>query len=89
MPYGDELLFVGSGGIFRYASGERSFHNSPRELKVLLTRQERAPPARPDAPNRMVASIKRSIKRAIGKDEADLYDLAEWTVWHDERRASR
>jgi hypothetical protein len=89
MPYGDELLFVGSGGIFRYASRERALHNIHRELKVLLTRQDRALAARPDAPNRVVASIKRSIKRAIGKDEADLYDLGQWTVWHDERRASR
>lgn len=87
MPYGDELLFVGSGGIFRYASRERALHNVHRELKVLLTPQDRLLPPRGDTPNRAVASIKRAIKRAIGKDEADLYDLGAWTVWQDARHA--
>ncbi|HEY1326452.1 MAG TPA: MBL fold metallo-hydrolase [Casimicrobiaceae bacterium] len=88
MPYGDELLFVGSGGTFRYASRELALQNIHRELKVLLTPRERALPARPEPPNRALTTVKRAIKRAIGKDDIDLYDLAAWTVWQDAREAS-
>jgi hypothetical protein len=62
--------------------------NIHRELKVLLTPRERALPARPEPPNRALTTVKRAIKRAIGKEDIDLYDLAAWTVWQDAREAS-
>ncbi len=78
--YGDEILFVGSGGIFEYASrgaAERALH---RELITLIRNQgeqHRAPPA-----GGVVPRAKRIVKRLLGREQPrDLYDLLDWTVF--------
>jgi L-ascorbate metabolism protein UlaG (beta-lactamase superfamily) len=79
-PSGDEILFVGSGGIFEYAEQAQARRNLHRELKTLLTRQS-APLAVRPIPNPRMQSVKRAIKRVIGRRDEDLYDLGRWTVF--------
>jgi len=78
--YGDEILFVGSGGVFNYrqrASLARQLH---RELLVLL---RQVPPPAPDKRARtgLVPMAKALVKRLIGRVDEDLYDLKKWTVF--------
>lgn len=80
-PYGEEILFVGSGGIFEYRDQVQAGRNLHRELKVLLTRQTSTVPARGDGGSGLLHWVKRTVKRAIGRDEQDLYDLGAWTVF--------
>lgn len=81
-PFGDEILFVGSGGIFSYRDAAMARRNLHRELKFLLTRQTQSVPARPRVG--FVALAKRAAKRVLGREGEDLYDLAAWTVFAPE-----
>jgi hypothetical protein len=78
--YGDEILFVGSGGVFEYRRRADAVKNLHRELVVLL---RRTPP-----PNRgqrqrtgLMARAKGLLRRLVGRSRQDLYDLGEWTVF--------
>lgn len=79
--YGDEILFVGSGGIFEYSSQATAKTNLHRELMVLL--RKRSAPLRPRFGNdsRGVFNAKKLLKRVLGWTKPDLYDLSEWTVY--------
>jgi hypothetical protein len=77
-PHGDELLFLGSGGIFEYAtleSAERAIH---RELIALL--RTKPPPTR-RAEGSLARRAKQFAKRMLGRDDRDLYDLLDWTAF--------
>ena len=78
--YGDEILFVGSGGIFEYASREAAERALHRELITLIRNQgeqRRAPPE-----GGVVPRAKRIVKRLLGREQPrDLYDLLDWTVF--------
>jgi len=78
-PFGDEILFVGSGGIFSYRDAALARRNLHRELKFLLTRQAHPVPPRP-RPG-FVSLAKRAAKRVLGREGEDLYDLGAWTVF--------
>jgi L-ascorbate metabolism protein UlaG (beta-lactamase superfamily) len=78
--YGDEILLVGSGGIFEYRSRTAVAQNLHREL-VLLLRSQAKPPASRDATPGLIAQAKKLVKRAIGRADQDLYDLNAWTVF--------
>jgi hypothetical protein len=78
-PFGDEILFVGSGGIFTYRDAAQARRNLHRELKFVLTRQPHPVPPRP-RPG-LAALARRAAKRMLGREEADLYDLGTWTVF--------
>lgn len=80
-PYGNEILFVGSGGIFDYrdrASVRRSLH---RELATMLVRHPTCPPSRFGDNSPLSYRVKRGLKAILGKARPDLYDLENWTVW--------
>ena len=80
-PFGDEILFVGSGGVFEYADPERARRNLHRELMHLL-RSDAAPPAlRGPSPSGFVYRAKQIVKRMLGRQELELYDLGTWTVF--------
>src|SRR6185295_12930297 len=79
-PYGDEILFVGSGGIFRYASEQQAKRNIHRELITVLRASQQAPARRPETLFSAGKAVKRMLKRVLGRKEVDLYDLGEWTV---------
>jgi hypothetical protein len=79
-PYGDEILFVGSGGVFRYPSEQQARRNLHRELMVVLRATKSAPVRRLELGSGPVHTFKRMLKRVLGRQELDLYDLKEWTV---------
>lgn len=77
--YGHEILFVGSGGIFDYPDQERMSRNLHRELMVMMRRQDTARPPRPDQSG-VSAKLKGAVKKLLGMQSDDLYDLGRWTV---------
>lgn len=80
---GHEILFVGSGGIFHFARADDACRNLHRELTTVLARRQTAPPSRYGKSSARVHAIKRALKRWLGREAVDLYDLAAWTVWRD------
>ncbi|MEP6556931.1 MAG: MBL fold metallo-hydrolase [Burkholderiales bacterium] len=81
-PFGDEILFVGSGGIFDYASRAAAKRNLHRELMVLIRNQPGSGEQRPAVGLRsLVRGAKQLVKRMLGRKERDLYDLLGWTVF--------
>ena len=79
--YGHEILFVGSGGIFEYATRAKAERNVHRELMVMLVPHKTAPGSRFGNQPRWKYHVKRTIRRMLGKGAADLYDLSAWTAW--------
>lgn len=79
--HGYEVIFVGSGGIFRYRDRAALSKKIHRELAVLL-RQVNAPPAsRFGTQPKWLFDMKQLVKRALGRKSEDLYDLERWTVF--------
>jgi hypothetical protein len=79
--YGDEILFVGSGGIFDYIEATAARENLHRQLIQLIRRHSPAPQGF-GARSSVLRAAKQLIKRALGRrPERDLYDLVEWTVF--------
>lgn len=85
MPHGDEILFVGSGGIFRYTDQLKAKQNLHRELIVLLRKRDAPPQPRHGSSSKFSYKAKQVVKRLIGQASKDLYDLDTWTVFHDRR----
>jgi hypothetical protein len=81
VEFGDEILFVGSGGIFRYANAADARRNLHRELKVLLTKQASKLPPRERGRGSPIRWAKRKLLRLVGQESEDLYDLGRWTVF--------
>ncbi|WP_156885491.1 MBL fold metallo-hydrolase [Massilia niastensis] len=79
--YGDEILFVGSGGIFEYADRRLAGSNLHRELQVLLKKPGKAKLRRYGNSSRSVYKLKRVVKRMLGRKSESLYDLDAWTVY--------
>lgn len=84
-PFGDEILFVGSGGLFEYSERSKAKQNLHRELMHLLRRRDGPPPSRYGTSSKLVYNVKQAIKKLIGRRDEDLYDLAAWTAFKDER----
>jgi hypothetical protein len=84
-PYGDEILFVGSGGIFEYATRAGVQHAFHVELMQLLRTREAAPAPRFGDQPRWIFSIKRAVRRLLGRAPVSLYDLSAWTVFEPAR----
>jgi hypothetical protein len=85
MLNGDEVLFVGSGGVFEYTNQAKAKRNLHRELIPLLKRQA-APPPRYGNSSRLIYHAKRTVKRLLRWADHDLYDLGSWTVLDGESR---
>lgn len=85
-PFGDELLFVGSGGVFEYAEQAQARRNLHRELMHLLRSDATPPASRGPRKSGLVYRAKQIVKRLLGRrPEPDLYDLGVWTVFADDR----
>jgi len=80
-PHGEEILFVGSGGIFEYRDPARARNNLHRELMTLLRRHAKAVPPRPRPKPKLVALARSAVKRLLGRHRPDLYDLRTWSVF--------
>jgi hypothetical protein len=82
--YGNETVFVGSGGMFDYPSRTQAERNLQRELSVLIRQHSEPMKPRPPARGALIGGLKRLAARALGRGERDLYDLGTWTVWRRE-----
>lgn len=80
-PYGNEILFVGSGGVFHYASRTASRLNLHGELITILRRHTEAKPSRYSAQPKWLHDTKQLVKKALGRKESNLYDLSHWSVF--------
>ena len=79
--YGNEIIFVGSGGIFAYKDAAAVGEGVHNELKRMITLQQESLPARPRPQPRWWRGLKDAIKKLIGREEVDLYNLKDWTVF--------
>lgn len=80
-PFGDEIMLVGSGGVFEYTDRANVRHNLHRELILLLKKQTSNPQPRYGSDSKLMFEAKQRIKRFIGRETEDLYDLNTWTVF--------
>ena len=76
--YGNEVIFVGSGGIFKYRDPARARQNIHRELVMLLRVHEDAPRSRFGDQSKFLYLIKTGIKALLGRLDTDIYDLSHW-----------
>jgi beta-lactamase family protein len=81
-PYGNEILFVGSGGVIRYARRPVPGENLNRELIHLLTHRDSPVPSRYGRWPKALARAKMRVRGLIDRPGPDLYDLSAWTVFH-------
>ena len=81
-PFGAEVIFVGSGGLFAYrdrATAETRVH---RELMTILRHRDTPPKSRFGNQPRWLGSLKKRVKAALGAPKTrDLYNLNTWTVY--------
>jgi len=71
-PYGADILFVGSGGVFEYPDAGHVARALHEELILMLSGQ------RPGG--RWKRRLKRVLKTLLNRDEFDLYNLLRWVV---------
>jgi hypothetical protein len=83
--FGHEILFVGSGGVFKYGDPSKVRSNVHRELIFMLRRQSRALPPRSGGVRAAANAVKRFMRRALAQGEQDLYDLQRWTAFGEQR----
>ena len=83
-PYGDEILFVGSGGVVEYSELRGAKKNLHRELIQLISKQNSPRKQGFGRDSRTLRAAKDFVNRAIGRTpHRDLYDLVEWTVFRN------
>lgn len=82
--FGNEILFVGSGGIFEYRRRPAPGENLNRELIHLLKHRDAPVASRYGRSPRPVVRTKRMLKRLVKREPPDLYDVAAWTVFAEE-----
>lgn len=80
-PYGDEILFVGSGGIFEFRDKRNAIENMQRELQYLMRNPDPNADERPKSQSRSILWAKDAIKKVLHRYQIDLYDLGAWTVF--------
>ena len=85
-PFGDEILFVGSGGIFEYTRQADARRNLHREFMPLLRKHAHPLRSRFGSRPRAWSKAKRLVRRVLGRPHEDLYDLGEWTVFSSSER---
>ena len=83
IPHGDEVLFVGSGGVFEYTDQAKVKLNLHTELRQLLKVQGAPLGSRYGGTSPLVYHMKRAVKRLLGRADPDLYDLGSWTVFNE------
>lgn len=79
--HGNEILFVGSGGLLQYRERPKSGQNLNQELIYLLKKRDVASASRYGTSRLYVVKAKRALKRLLTREQPDLYDVARWTVF--------
>jgi len=72
--YGNDLLFVGSGGVFQYNSLDAFNRGLNDELMILVSPFY-------SSGSRLKRRMKGILKRLVNRDELDLYNVKRWTVF--------
>ncbi len=87
-PGGDELLFVGSGGVFEFASEAMARLNAHREF-IGLVRNDLRVRERPGPARKAYIDVRSWVAGLLGRKRVDLYDLGRWTVFsnHSDQKA--
>jgi hypothetical protein len=82
-PYADEILFVGSGGIFDYPSRAKAKLGLHAELRTVLRRHEKRLTPRREVGflGRQLGGLKQLLRKALWREKPPLYDLDTWTVY--------
>ena len=83
-PHGEEILFVGSGGVFEYRDRSRANENVHRELMLILRTRDVPPRPRYGASSKLSHDVKQGVKKLLGLRDTDLYDLGAWAVFKDD-----
>ena len=78
-PYGNEIMFVGSGCLFDFPDREIISRRIHEEIRHIVQYHHAAPSPRYGGTNPLVHKSKQLVKRALGIQEDDLYDLEQWT----------
>lgn len=79
--YGNEIMFVGSGCLFEFPDAEAVSHRVHEEVREIVRRRDACPPPRYGTSSPFVHKSKQLVKRVLGMDSPDLYDLSNWTVF--------
>jgi hypothetical protein len=79
--YGNEIMFVGSGCLFELTDMSVLRRRIHEDVRCLVKRQNACPPPRYGGSNPLVFKSKQLVKRVLGMEEEDLYDLEKWTVF--------
>ena len=80
-PYGHEVLFVGSGGIFEFPGMASVGSGVHREIMTMVRPWMGSGPRRPLKKAGALGIAKRIAKRLLGRTRSDLYDLERWTIF--------
>jgi len=80
-PYGHEVLFVGSGGIFEFSRVSSVASGVHREIMTMVKPWTGSGPRRASKKRGPLSTVKRARKRLLGRSRPDLYDLQTWTVF--------
>ncbi|MGB0721882.1 MAG: MBL fold metallo-hydrolase [Gammaproteobacteria bacterium] len=80
-PYGNEILFVGSGCVIDYPSRAKADTNVHRELFMLLGHHPKPPRSRFGDQSKLAYTVKTGARKVLGKTPRDFYDLADWIVY--------
>ncbi len=80
-PYGHEILFVGSGGIFEFQNRAILGSGMHLELMAMLKPVEIGRLRRRARKSGIVKVMKGIVKRSLGITGEDLYDLEKWTIF--------
>ena len=80
-PFGNEIMFVGSGCVFDFPDPEIVKRNIHNEIRHIVRHHASCPPPRYGNSGPLVYTSKQLVKRVLGMREEDLYDLWDWTVF--------
>lgn len=78
--FGHEVLYVGSGCIFEYATSDRLRENLHNEIKMIIRKQNKAPKSRYGDQPKWLFDIKQLVNKIRGHKKEDLYDLNKWLI---------
>ena len=81
--HGHEILFVGSGGVFRYSSREGAARDLHLELIAILKRHTQPRASRYGTQPEWLYRAKQAARKLLGGARPDLYDPSHWAVFRD------
>lgn len=79
--HGNEMMFVGSGCLFDFPDAETVSRGIHEEIRHVVRYHSACPSPRYGNSSAFVHKSKHLVKRALGMQEEDLYDLQKWTVF--------